>query len=84
MFMYAMSCNVDNFDSLELIIFGLLQIWECTLNWFIVEPVHKHLLDICHLLLEILVGHVLVGVNPCGRCAFVVPLPQIAKLLKKS
>ena len=37
-----------------------------------------------HLLLHFLVGHELVGVNPLGRCAVVVPLPHIAKLPKKS
>ena len=31
-----------------------------------------------------LVGHVLVGVNPCGRCTIVALLPQIANLPKKS
>jgi hypothetical protein len=31
---------------------------------------------------EFSVGHVLVGVNPCGRCTFVSPLLQIAKLPK--
>ena len=33
---------------------------------------------------EFLVGHVLVGVTPCGRCAIVALLPQITKLPKKS
>jgi hypothetical protein len=28
--------------------------------------------------LFILVGHVLVGVNPCGRCIVVAVLPQVA------
>jgi hypothetical protein len=32
----------------------------------------------------ILIGHLLVGVNPCGKCAIAAPLPQIAKLPKKS
>ena len=32
-----------------------------------------------HLPLECLVGHVLVGVSPCGRCAVVALLPQITK-----
>ena len=36
-----------------------------------------------HLPLEFLVGHVLVGVNPCGRCIVVAPPPQIAKLSQK-
>ena len=67
-----------------LIIFGLLQIWECALNWCTLKPIHKHILDICLLVLVILDRHVLVGVNPCGRCVIVVPLPQIPKLLKKS
>ena len=118
-----MFCHVDNFDSAKLVIFGLIQIWECALNWFTMELVHKPKLDICHLcglgalypkhvfgwslhandsqliwkfawhsnvanskhlLLNNLVGHVLVGVNPCGRCAVVALLPQIAKIPKKS
>ena len=40
-----------------------------------------------HLALEFLshlVGHMLVGVNPCGRCAIMTSLPQNAKLLKTS
>ena len=44
-----MSCRVDNFDSTKLVIFGLIQIRECALNWFLVESVHKLKLDICHL-----------------------------------
>ena len=36
------------------------------------------------IVLEFLAGHVLVSVNPCGRCVVVAPLPQIAKLPKKS
>ena len=34
--------------------------------------------------LKFLLGHVLVGVNPCGRCTVVAPLPQIAQLPQKS
>ena len=34
--------------------------------------------------MEVLVGHVLVDVNPCGRCEVVAPLPQIAKLPQKT
>jgi threonine/homoserine/homoserine lactone efflux protein len=30
-----------------------------------------------HLSLEFLFGHVLMGVNPFGRCTFVTPLPQL-------
>ena len=37
-----------------------------------------------HLVLEFLVGRVLVGVNPCGSCEVVAPLPQIAMHPKKS
>ena len=44
-----MSCHVDYFDSIELVLFGIIQIWECALNWFTMELVHDHLLDICHL-----------------------------------
>ena len=40
---------MDNFNSVELAIFGLIQIWECALSWFTVEPVHKCQPDICHL-----------------------------------
>ena len=36
-----------------------------------------------HLLLKFLVGHVLVGVNTCGRVAITTPLPQIASLPKQ-
>ena len=35
-------------------------------------------------MLEFLVGHVLVGVNPCGSCVVVAPLPQIAMLPETS
>ena len=36
-----------HFDSTELVIFGLLQTWECVLSWFLqVKPVHKPNLDI--------------------------------------
>ena len=49
MFKFAMFCHVDNFDSTKLVIFGLIQIWECALNWFTMEPVHEPKLDICHL-----------------------------------
>ena len=48
MFKSIMSCHLNNFDSQELAIFGLIQIWECALNWFIMEPVHEPKLDICH------------------------------------
>ena len=53
-------------------------------NWF--EKFHEHSNKIYtkYPPLEFPVGHVLVGVNPCGRCAFVSPLLQIAKLSKKS
>ena len=44
-----MLCHMDNFDSIKLSIFGLIQIWECALNWFIVEPIDEAKLDICHL-----------------------------------
>ena len=37
-----------------------------------------------HLPLQYLVGHVLVGVLPCGRCIVVASLLQIAKPPKKS
>ena len=36
-----------------------------------------------HLPLEFLVGRVLVGVNPCGRCAVVALLPRTTKLPNK-
>ena len=44
-----MSCQVDNFDLTELVIFGLIQIWDCALNGFILEPLHECLVDICDL-----------------------------------
>ena len=37
---------------------------------------------ILYIYLEVLVEHVLVGVNPCGRCVVMALLPQIAKLPK--
>ena len=42
-------CHMGIFDSTELAIFGLIQIWEYALNWFIVESVHEPKLDICYL-----------------------------------
>ena len=48
-FMSAMLCHMDHFDLTKLVVFGLIQIWECALNWVTVEPVHEHLLDICQL-----------------------------------
>ena len=33
MFKSSMLCHVDNFDLVKLVIFGLIQIWECALNW---------------------------------------------------
>ena len=33
MFKSTMFCHVDGFDSIELVIFGLLQIWECARVW---------------------------------------------------
>ena len=44
MFMTTMSCHVDDFDSIELVILWILQIWECPLNWFIMCTNA----DICH------------------------------------
>ena len=35
-----------------------------------------------HLPLDFIVGHVLVGVNPCGRCVIAALLSQIPKLCK--
>ena len=48
-FRLALSCHVDSFDLTKSIIYGLIQTRECALNWFIMESVHEHLLDICHL-----------------------------------
>ena len=118
-----MFCHMDDFDSTKLTIFGLIQIWECALNWFTMKSAHKPKFDICHLYglgqhilnmffcwfllckwfpidlkicvtfkcsifqtlpLGFLLGHVLVGVNPCGRCTVMTHVPQIAKLPKKS
>jgi hypothetical protein len=42
----------------------------------------QHIQNIYHW--NYLDGHVLVGVNPCRRCAIVALQPQIAKLLKTS
>ena len=39
----------------------------------------QHILNICHL--KILIGDVLLGVNPCERCASMAVVPQIAKLM---
>ena len=47
-------------------------IWECA--WYSNATYPRHLP------LECLVGHVLVGVNPCGRCTIVALPPQIAQL----
>ena len=121
MFKFAMFCH---FDSMELVIFGSLQTWECALNWFLqAQPVHEPNLDMCHLHgfgetypkhaffcwslcanysllfwkfvwplnktypkhlpLGYSVGYVLVGVNPHGRCAFVVaPLLELQSFPK--
>ena len=46
-FKFTMLCDVDNYDSTKLVVFGLLQIWECALNWFTVEPLHECFFDIC-------------------------------------
>jgi hypothetical protein len=52
-------------------------------NWS--ENLHdtqtQHILNIYHS--QILVRHVLVGVNPCEKCRVVAPLPQIAMLPTK-
>ena len=45
---YVLPRNLDR-TKLFYFVFGLIQIWECALNLFILEPVHKHLLDVCHL-----------------------------------
>ena len=50
MFKFAMFCHVDNFDLKKVFIFGLIQISECSFNWFIIEPVHEPKFYICHLL----------------------------------
>ena len=47
--MFAMLCHVDIFYSKKLAIFGLIEIWECALNWFTMELVHELKLDIFHL-----------------------------------
>ena len=49
MFRFVMPCHVDKFDLLKVVIFGLIQIWECALNWFTVKSVHEPKVDICHL-----------------------------------
>ena len=49
MLKFAIFCHVDNFDSTQLDIFELIQIWECALNWFTMKPNYEPKLDICHL-----------------------------------
>ena len=49
MFKFVMFFRVDNFGSTKFVIFGLIQIWDCALNWFAMKLVHKPKLDICHL-----------------------------------
>jgi hypothetical protein len=39
-----MSYHVDSFDLTYLVIYGLIQIRECALGWFTMEPVHEHLI----------------------------------------
>ena len=122
MFMSLMFHHLDNVDSTKLAMFGLIQIWEYTLNQFTMKPIYRknwHLslvqfkgnisqtcfllipirkwfpidIKVCvtlkcnipkHLPLEVLVRHVLMSVNPCGRSAVMAMLAQIAKLPKKS
>jgi len=49
MFKYVVFCLVVNFDSTKSVIFLSIQIWECALNYFTMEPVHELKLGICHL-----------------------------------
>ena len=49
MFKFAMFYHVNHFDSTKLAILGLIQIWECALGWFVMEPIHEPKLDICQL-----------------------------------
>lgn len=44
-----MSCQVDDFDLTKFFILRLIQIWECALNWLILEPIYECLVDICDL-----------------------------------
>ena len=43
MFKFALFCHVDNFHSTMFTNFGSNQIWECALNMFTMEPIHKNL-----------------------------------------
>ena len=45
--MFAMFCQVDKFDPMKLVIFVVIRVWECALDWFTMAPVYKCLLDIC-------------------------------------
>ena len=53
-------------------------------DWF--ENMHdtqmQHILNIYYS--KILVGHVYVCIDPCGKCTIVALLPQIAKVPRKS
>ena len=49
MFKSAMVYHMGNFDSTKLVSFGLIQIWECVLSWFIMKPIHDLKLDTRHL-----------------------------------
>jgi hypothetical protein len=49
MFKSAMSYNMDKLDSTKLATYWFIQIWECVIKWCKLEPIHKRLLDICHL-----------------------------------
>ena len=40
---------MDHLEPTESVSFLLIQIWECALNSFIVELIHKRILGICHL-----------------------------------
>ena len=46
---YVMPYALDANDSIELVIFGYIQIWGCAFHKFRVELIHECLLDICHL-----------------------------------
>jgi hypothetical protein len=49
MFRFDMSNHLDILYSIKLGFLGSIQIWECALNCFIMEPVQERMLDISHL-----------------------------------
>ena len=40
---------MDNIDLTDISDFGLIPIWECALNWILLELIDEPKLNICHL-----------------------------------